>query len=244
MPSFKALPLQDCNLHQERIDVWQFSLEAEFAGAKSLLITDEQERAKRYYFARHRRRFTIARAVLRLILARYLRLLPHQLKFAYSPHGKPMLLNTPPIQFNISHSQDTALLAVGKDYPLGVDIEFFSARPYEGIANHLFSEEEYEALLALPSSLKPFGFFHIWAQKEALIKACGLGLSYPTKQITLPILPSEKQMIYDSLHQQAWRITSFAPKIASCAALCYNPGIQEIRYLALNELSVLHDENI
>ncbi|ETO93621.1 4'-phosphopantetheinyl transferase family protein [Legionella oakridgensis] len=238
MPSFKALPLQDCSLHEERVDIWQFSLHMEFNNSKSLLSSDEQKRAERYYFARHRRRFTIARTMLRLILARYLNLAPEQLEFTYSSHGKPALPNHH-LQFNMSHSQETALLAVGKNHSLGIDLEFFSARPYEGIADHLFSVQENQALHALPPMLKPLGFFHIWAQKEALIKACGLGLSYPTKQISLPILPTEAQAIYDPLHQQHWRVLSFIPKIASCAALCYNPCIQEIRYLTLNEVSAL-----
>jgi 4'-phosphopantetheinyl transferase len=171
--------------------------------------------------------------MLRLILSRYCRTPARQLIFDQTPHGKPLLINAPELQFNLSHSGDMALLAVGCDYPLGVDLEFFAARPYEGIGSHMFSVAENQALKAAPAGLRALAFFHMWAQKEALIKACGLGLSYPTQQFDVPALPSTNQPVFDSLHEKTWQMISFQPQVSCCAALCYNSAITEIRYRSI-----------
>ena len=228
--TFKTLNPDDCILQNTRIDIWQYALHTEFPEAKSLLNPDELARAQRYYFELHQRRFTIARAKLRLILARYCHLPARELVFDQNQYGKPCLVNSLGLQFNLSHSGDMALLAVGSHYPMGIDLEFFAARPYEGIGSHMFSLAENKALQNTPSALKPLAFFHTWAQKEALIKACGLGLSYPTQQFDVPALPSTNHPVLDTLHEKTWHMVSFQPHVSCCAALCYNPAITEIRY--------------
>ena len=235
--TFKELPLSDCNLQQKRIDIWQYPLHTEFISAKALLNDEELSRAKRYHFARHQRRFTIARAMMRLIIARYLKVSPTALSFTYNKYGKPQLANSPILQFNLSHSGDLALLAIGNEYPLGIDLELFSGRPYEGIGKHLFSHSEIKALEDASVKMKPLIFFHIWSQKEAFIKACGLGLSYPTQQFDVPILPGEKRLVVDALHKKTWEMISFMPQVACHAALCYEPQVEEIRYLRLDDIS-------
>jgi len=230
---FKDFNPDDCSLINQRIDIWQYPLHTEFDAAQSVLSNDELARARRYHFARHQRRFTVARAMLRLIISRYINIPPEQIEFTYNPQGKPALANAPLLQFNLSHSGDRALLAIGSHFPLGIDLEFFSARPYEGIGRQIFSVKESEALYQLPAMLKPLGFFHLWAQKEALIKACGLGLSYPTKQFDVALLPPANQQLLDPEFKQRWRIISFMPAISCCAALCHHPDVHEIRYLTL-----------
>ena len=234
--TFKPLDPTDCTLQPTRVDVWQYSLHTNFDGASGLLNEDELNRANRFHFTRHQRRFTIAHAVLRLIIARYVNLAPNELIFSHNQYGKPHLLNDSSLQFNLSHSADTALLAVGQNHPVGIDLEFFSARPYEGIGNHLFSVRENQSLNQIPSPLKPLAFFHIWAQKEAFIKACGLGLAYPTQQFDVPILPPTHEDIVDLRHQTTWKISSFMPEVACSAALCYSPLIDTIRYLKCDSL--------
>jgi len=241
---FTDFTAEDCVLLSQRIDIWQYPLHIEFAKAKSLLNDAEIIRANRYHFARHQRRFTVARSVMRLILARYLNVNPEELEFGYNPQGKPFLSNAPTLQFNLSHAGDWALLAVGSGAPLGIDLEFFSARPYEGIGSHIFSARENQSLQQLPASLKPLGFFHLWAQKEALIKACGLGLSYPTKQFDVPLLPPAQITLVDPKFNHTWQISSFMPEAACCAAICYHPDIQEVRYLKLGNVGAMLGHNV
>lgn len=227
---FTPLNTQNCILNESRIDLWQFSLEQELNIAYQLLNADERARGDRFYFSRHKRRFTTARATLRIILSRYLNTAPERLEFTYGSHGKPAVINSQKLQFNISHTGDIALLAVGKKYPMGVDIEQYSGRSYEGIAKSLFSEQEFDEFKKVPTALKTAVFFHVWSQKEAFIKACGLGLSYPTKEFNVPTTIPTKQLVEDPIHNTTWQLRSFMPKIACSAALCYHPTVREIRY--------------
>ncbi len=231
MVLFDSMMVDDCQLNAERIDIWEFSLNAYPKNAWLLLTTSEQERAQRFYFKHHQQRFISAHAMLRLILARYLNEEPQELVLDTSPYGKPILHSESKLEFNLSHSKDLALVAIGQQFPLGVDLEFFSARPYNNLAANLYSPLELNAFLNLKSSLRPLAFFHIWAQKEAFIKACGLGLRYPTESFTVSVLPSGEQILFDSLHQCTWKITSFMPVPACSAAICHSPHIKKIRYI-------------
>ena len=51
---------------------------------RSVLNAEERARAARFYFERDRRRFTVARGFLRVLLGRYLRLKPAGLVFGAS----------------------------------------------------------------------------------------------------------------------------------------------------------------
>lgn len=243
MLNVQPLLLNDCVLKSDQIDIWLYPLHADNPEAKLRLSPEEQHRAARFYFPRHQRRFTNAHSMLRSILARYLTEQPLNLNFTAGKYGKPELLNAPFLQFNLSHSGDMAILAVGKDYPLGIDLERFSARPYYGIGEQLFSKQEIQALRKAPAFLTALTFFNIWTQKEAFIKACGLGLSYPTQQFDVPILSSTPQIVPDTLHQRSWQIMSFMPQISCCASLCYDTRVQKIRYLAISENDLHQLEN-
>lgn len=231
--SFKPLDLDDCTLHPSRIDIWQYPLDIDYPFANDLLSSEETLRANRYLFSHHRQRFIAAHTALRLILSRYCQIPAHQLVFDQGLHGKPFLINAPALQFNLSHSRNTALLAVGYNHPMGIDLEFFTDRPYQGIADNLFSPIENQSFKNTHPRLKALAFFHVWAQKEALIKACGLGLQYPTQQFNVMPLATSHQTILDTLHHQTWQMATFHPHIGCYAALCYHLAINEIRYLVL-----------
>ena len=231
--SFQPFPHQELALFPKQIDIWRFPLTSAHQESDSVMNHEEKNRADRFYFAKHQRRFRAARTTLRLILAYYAKIQAGKLAFTYNQYGKPALQDFPFIQFNLSHSSDLALLAVGMDAPLGIDLEFFSARPYQGIGEQLFSQKENEVLNRLPQALKPLCFFHIWAQKEAFIKACGLGLHYPIHQITVPSLPPTDCAIIDPMTQKTWKLCSFTPHIGCHAALCFDPSITTFRHFSI-----------
>ncbi|WP_420844577.1 4'-phosphopantetheinyl transferase family protein [Legionella cardiaca] len=238
MTLFYPMPLDDYILQHDRIDIWEFSLANLPPCATSLLTKEEHERANRFYFERHQRRFIVARAMLRTILARYLKQDAATLSFEYNHHGKPQVQSSN-LEFNLSHSAELALLAVGRQFPLGIDLEFFSARPYQGIAKNMFSPQEILNFSKLSPARQPLSFFHIWAQKEALIKACGLGLAYPTQQFDVPVVPPTNELIVDHKHQTTWQMISFMPQITCSAALCCSPSVKKINYSIINPLNFL-----
>jgi 4'-phosphopantetheinyl transferase len=173
------VPSLGANVH-----VWAVELdEANFDAAvwHARLAPEEQARAARFKFDRDRRRFIVAHAALRAILAGYVDADAAQLEFVHGPNGKPKLappLAATDIEFNLSHSHERALLAVSHGREIGIDIE--SVRPdfaFDDVAEHFFTGREVKALRALPPALQRQGFYKCWTSKEAFLKAKGTGLS-------------------------------------------------------------------
>ncbi len=177
MGSDQAAPrLEDGVVH-----VWRLALTGEredVLAARALLSEDELARADRFHFEHHRRRFAMARAGMRRILGRYSGVDPASLRFRYEAAGKPYFEDCGSLRFNLSHSDERALLAVASWLELGVDIEMVrDDTEAEKVASRYFSEFECHAIAALPAELRRRAFFDCWARKEALLKGVGGGLS-------------------------------------------------------------------
>lgn len=142
------------------------------------LSGDERARASRLHIPLDRERWIAGRAWLRHVLAQLLRTDAQRLRFSHGLRGKPTLVDAQmPLQFNLSHSAERALLAVALDRPLGVDIEQVrDLQDAEAIARRHFAPAEIEQWLALAPPMRARGFFAGWTRKEAYVKALGGGL--------------------------------------------------------------------
>src|SRR5438093_11933609 len=92
-----------------------------------LLSSDEQNRAGRFAFCDDRRRYIASHAILRSVLASHLLVLPEELQFSKGLNGKPALTTIPGhprVEFNLSHSEGMALIAVARERQVGVDVEW------------------------------------------------------------------------------------------------------------------------
>jgi 4'-phosphopantetheinyl transferase len=191
------------------------------------LSPDERSQAARFYFPRDRRRYIIARGFLRAVLARYLRIDPADVLVRYLPSGKPVLApewSEDPLQFNLSHSHELALCAVGRGWRLGIDVEWI--RPeFAGaeIAERLFAPAEAAALRALPRSCQTEAFMAYWTLKEAYLKARGVGLQVPLNQFAVTLAAGQSTaLLFDVTDQQAasrWTLQSLDVGEAYAAAL-------------------------
>jgi len=95
------------------VHVWRVDLQGDgdrIERCSALLSADGRQRAARYHFPRDQRRFIVGRGTLRCLLGRYLDRSPVSLQFSYGPRGKPILVGEQ-LSFNVSHSQDLALIA-------------------------------------------------------------------------------------------------------------------------------------
>jgi 4'-phosphopantetheinyl transferase len=166
----------------EAIDIWIADVALIRWGynkIKEILSDDERDRANRYVFERDRRSYVIRRAILRIILGRYLDLRPEQITFRYNRYGKPML-DTQDIFFSLSQSSGCAIYSFAQARQVGVDIERIRVVPDMGrIAKRSFSKAEYESYSFQTKNAKQEVFFKYWSRKEALIKAVGSGISIP-----------------------------------------------------------------
>lgn len=161
------------------------------AGGRQVLSDEEQERAARFVFDLHRNRFIAGRSVLRSLLGRYLRISPAKVDFHYTPYGKPEIAGSR-IRFNVSHSEDRAIIGLTLDDPLGVDVE--RLRPVQdclGLAERFFSDPERSQLASLPEELHNEAFLNCWTRKEAFIKALGEGLSHPLDTFQVSLVPGQ-----------------------------------------------------
>lgn len=163
----------------DAVHIWRASLGAEVDFAASLLSAAERQRGDRFLQQQHRRRFRLARAFLRLILARYLPIPPAQIAFREGAHGKVYLSDDQaPLQFNLSHSGDLAVYAVTLSREIGVDIEWMDPKiAAEPLAARFFTPGECDVLAALSGHAQTRAFYQLWTRKEAYLKALGLGLS-------------------------------------------------------------------
>ena len=166
------------------IDGWRIDLECPettVAALASVLSHDERERAARFVFPRDRRRFTVTRASLRVLLGGCVGERAAAIDFAYSAHGKPSLASgstTPPVHFNVSHAGEVALIGLSLDGPLGVDVEAVRTLPDRlAIASRFFTAAETETITTVPPEERDLAFFLCWTRKEAFSKALGDGLS-------------------------------------------------------------------
>jgi 4'-phosphopantetheinyl transferase len=170
------------DLFSSTIHIWQFPVaipEPEFIAFAELLSSEERDRASRFHFEKDARRFTVARATLRSILAGYTRVPAREISFLYSEHGKPSLANPATnIQFSVSHSGGFAMVAVAIGRKVGADIEAVREDiEIEKLAKRFFSTRECQDLLGLPQERRLATFFRYWTCKEAFLKAQGVGLS-------------------------------------------------------------------
>jgi phosphopantetheinyl transferase len=119
-----------------------------------------------------RRRRELAHLAEGMLLASYLAVTPAMLEFERGPGGKPRLRDQP-LQFNLSHSERLALVAVARLTPLGVDVQ--GPHPNTGkswFAKRVCTPREYEHFDGAPS---PDDLLRLWARKEAVVKASGEG---------------------------------------------------------------------
>ena len=188
-PPPDPIPPLDQNVH-----VWAIELEDsgfDLALWRTRLSPEEQERAAKFRFARDQRRYIIAHAALRAILARYANGAPADLKFLDGRSGKPKL--APPwaasgVEFNLSHSHERALVAVNRGAEVGVDIEFVKADfEFHEVGSHFFTKRESTALRGLPEELQRHAFYKCWTSKEAFLKAKGTGLSGKLDEVEITL---------------------------------------------------------
>lgn len=188
----------DIALGMDEVHLWLVDLEVSSALLSTLaayLSPEESARAARFYFARDHDHFTVAHALLRLLLAAYCQVAPEALRFILNAYGKPALElppGQPQVYFNLSHSHHLALYAFTRVCELGVDIEYMRGDiEYTELAAHAFSPRERAALASLPVELKATGFFNAWTRKEAYIKARGMGISLGLDRFDVSLSPCE-----------------------------------------------------
>jgi 4'-phosphopantetheinyl transferase len=218
-------------LPDNEIHIWSTSLALSSEQEHSYLLllnADEQKRAARFRFPEHRRRFIIARAVLRQILCFYTKIAPDKIEFSYNEHDKPALVlpADKTLQFNLSHSADLAVYAIARQL-VGIDVEQIQSRYELGLPERFFSAQECEHLQQVPEHERVIAFYRLWARKEAIIKASGKGLSIPLSNFSVSAYDDREKIV---LGHEVWYLQPLTLDPAFAAALASQQDIDKLLY--------------
>jgi 4'-phosphopantetheinyl transferase len=201
------------------IHVWTLpaiSDQTVLASFSGILSSDERERAGRFHFVDHQAAFIANRGRLRWLLSRYLSCSPAELVFHYGSQGKPSLLspNARGLEFNLSHTDGMAIIAVSRGRQVGIDIEKLVPFPDAlEIARQQFCKAEFEALNAVSAGDRLYAFYRCWTAKEAFLKGLGDGLERPLDsfQISPPVSPLRLDACeWDQNQCRIWQFRSLA----------------------------------
>ena len=97
----------------------------------------------------------------------------------YTAFQKPYFANG--IHFNISHSGNYIVCAISTT-EVGIDVEEIKDIPLSDF-KELFSPEELKLIFKDPYKYGPF--YTLWTQKEAFLKAIGVGLNMPLNNVII-----------------------------------------------------------
>ena len=182
-----------------------------------LLSSDERARCARFAFARDRRDFAAAHALLRTRLSHYADIAPAAWTFDALPDGKPFIVSSsgePTLSFNLSHTHGFVACAIAGGGEVGIDVESVD-RALDGrtIAARYFSKAESDWLDACDARERAIRFIELWTLKEAYIKAIGRGLSHPLNAFGFAF-EGERHIRFSpppDTQASAWTFALFAP---------------------------------
>ena len=185
------------------------------------LTPDMQNQVSRFRHWHDAQRSLLSKALLlkALEMNGHSQLSLNDLKF--NAYQKPYFENGP--NFNISHSGNVVICAVSNDIIIGIDVEEVKPIPLQDFSD-LFSSQELELIFNNKKDYAPF--YTLWTQKEAFLKALGVGLNLPLNQVII---------MNDAIHYNG--ITWYLQKInIDDNYLCHLASPQPNVQVNLNEL--------
>ncbi len=166
------------------IDVWLIDLDARRdIELESALSLDEKEYGARIRVPEIRRRWVSSRAALRRILESYNNSKPIVLErtcrsCGAHDHGKPELKGHSDFRFSMSRAGGEAVVAITRNVSIGIDIVDKAGNvDWVEVGNLAFTAQERDELDAAQPTWPTRRARQLWARKEAVAKALGLGLA-------------------------------------------------------------------
>jgi 4'-phosphopantetheinyl transferase len=149
-------------------------------------VLSDGERARRggLWDERHRAQFTVAAALLRLVVAPLTARMAAEVVVDRScpscgrQHGRPRLPGTG-LHVSISHSGATVAVAVSSAGAVGVDVQQVVDDSVDELSPLVLAESEAGHVAAARD------FFTYWTRKEALVKATGDGVAVPLGEVVV-----------------------------------------------------------
>lgn len=185
-----ALPAPD-----PAIALWLYPLDCSGDESDELarsLSPLEIERADRFGTPVLRARWIAGRATLRSLLGAVLGVDPAAVPLRRGIRGRPEVGAEHALDFNVSHTDDVALIGIATSLPprarIGVDIEREDRKlNADGLARKFMTERERAGMAPLDEEARRRRFLQLWTCKEAMSKATGDALSAPFRDIDVSL---------------------------------------------------------
>lgn len=145
------------------------------------LLAEFPEPVQRRIIGQKRRKKVYSRLFGYLLLKRILddKYFPADLTtLTYQANGKPFISRL--LDFNISHSGEMVACVVSDELKVGIDVERMRTIDVASYSCCL-NTSELEQIMARPNTVS--AFYRLWTQKEAAVKADGIGLKMPMRTI-------------------------------------------------------------
>lgn len=222
------------------VDIWRATLAGDPrdpTAAAAILAPDERARMAAYRDPALGLRFARGRSILRRLLAGYLQERPEAVPLRYGMYGKPALggrFTGSGWEFSVSHSGDLALVAVTRGAWVGVDVE--ALRPLaaaERLAAAHLSPAEWARYRELPAAQRSLAFLRAWTAKEAYVKAEGVGLARPLRDVEVtgrPGAPGQGLRVAGAPDRAAWSLQTWTPLAGFAAALVVAGRARPLRF--------------
>ena len=180
------------DLKDGRVAVWRFdprSQQANIGRFEALLSPGERSRLDHFVDQDSRRNFAVCRGVLHFLLARAGNIAGDQVQITNGVQGKPELdhdLHSSSIFFNISHTEGLCVIALSRQFEVGVDVEKIRwMKELKSMARSYLAPEEYTHWADKADGDRNQYFYECWCAKEAVLKAVGCGLTIHPGQINM-----------------------------------------------------------
>lgn len=196
-------------LSDRQIHIWYIPLIKPLYSDQFFLHLTDYEKVRSNGFATDllSEKYIVCHGILNILLKLYLGInLRNQLDFEFSTNEKPKLsdhLNTKNIQFNLSRSNNLAVVAFARHHQIGVDIECkLPINDMDYVAKKILKNQEYENFVRVEEKKKKEIFYEIWVRKEAFAKAVGKGLLYPLEDIKISFCSDLDHSLYTLIHHK------------------------------------------
>lgn len=208
---------------------------------QDILDTNETEKLGRFVHAEDSHCYLVSHAMLRSVLSNYADVAPSDWCFSKGQHGRPEIVSDDQIRlrFNLTHTPGLAACIVTLDDDCGIDAEKLRDRHNPlGVAKRMFSAPELEQLMQREGQAFLEYFYEHWTLREAYVKARGIGISFPTREIQFSVEGQEVTVRFDDTiddNEGDWRFQMIRPGSTHIAALALHDSANAGKHIRIQD---------
>lgn len=234
--------------------VWIITLEsvcdpAVLQHCRDILNTEEREKLGRFVRPQDSHQYLVSHALVRNVLSRYADIAPSDWRFIQGKHGRPEIIpdTRTRLRFNLTHTSGLAACIVTLDDDCGIDAELLHERSNPlGVAKRMFSAQELDQLQQRKGQAFLEYFYERWTLREAYVKARGIGISFPTRQLCFNVDGEKVSVKFDTAIDDCdkdWNFRLIRPDAAHVIALALRDSTGKSKHLCINHFDFKNQGN-